>query len=766
MEEQEIHLRDYLRIIDKRRYTVFTFFLITFAVVLVGTFTATPIYVSSAKVLIEKNAPENLLGRYAYDTYDPDFLETQYQIIKSFKVAQKVVRILDLEDTYDSYFPADADQGMLTGLVDWFKGFVKTLLHATGLDKTSFFNSTEVEKEGLGDNQAYLSKADMIAAMVSGGLEVSPVGNSRVVTISFQSESPELTSLIVNSAAKAYMEEIQEIKASASGQSIKWMTEKAKEERATLAESEQALQEYSKAKNIVTIEDRVTIIPQKLADFSQQLTRAETKRKELETLLSKIRTVFAVERGDLETISVIASSPAVKSFREQIVRAEQNIIEISKKYGHKHPVMIRARSDLVVLGEKKSQEIKRVIESIKNEYELARANEENIRKMLARTKDEAIRLNEKFIQYGILKREVESNRLLYEALIRRVKEQDATEQNQTVTIWMVEEAKTPRYPAKPRKKLNILLGIIVGLFGGVGLAFFIEYLDNTIKSPDETETKLGVTVLGLIEKFEGKDGAVIEQAIHADSLSSFAEGYKAIRSAVLLSSADKPPKTILVTSMSVQEGKTITAANLAETIAQVGYKVVLVDADMRRPSINKFFSIDNYKGLSTALCGISDKDIITELPDRNLSLIPSGPIPPNPSELLSSARMADLLSSLAHFDFVIIDSPPLLTVTDGLILHKMVEGTIVVARAEKTTYEACGKGLKLLNEINPHVLGVVINALDMRKSKYYDYGYYKSSYFTDFAAEEKWKEVIDRRKGQRGRRRKDKTPGKQEVDLP
>ena len=729
VEEQEIHLRDYLRVVAKRRFTVFTVFLVVVVVTVIATFTATPIYRASTKILIERNSPDPLAGRYYYQGYDPEFLDTQNQLIKSFKVGQKVVQSLELDKNYASYFPEVANGGgLLTASVRWTKDLFRTILVVTGMGPASAENAGAAPAEAIGEGR---SEADLYAKMISSGIEVVPVGESRVVTISYASPHPVLAQRIVNSVAQAYIDELLEIRLRTSGYAIQWMTTQAEKERLKLARSEEALQDYSRSKDIVTVEDRIAILPQKLAEVGSELTKAEARRKELETLVLRIDEVVA-RGGDPETIPAIAANAPLQTLRGQVTTAEKDLIELSRKYGEKHPVMIRAVGELAVLKKNLAGEEARVIQSFKNELELAASQEQNFREQLARTKSEAIDLNEKFIQYGILKREIDSNRLLYEALIKKINEQSATEQTQTVTVWIVEEAAVPEVPAKPNKQKNLLLGVMLGLFGGIGLAFFVEYLDNTVKSPDDVEKRLGVPVLGVVELFKGdKKGIKIQEAVVTDAMSVFAESYKAIRSAVLLSAVDKPPRTVLVTSCSSQEGKTTTAANLAMTIGQIDKKVLLIDADLRRPAVNKFFDIDNFKGLSTYLCGISGEDIIVELPDRHISVIPSGPIPPNPSELLSSARLNRLLESLGdRYDMIIIDSPPLLDVSDSLILSKIVEGTIVVVRGGETIYERLARGVKSLHDINAHVLGMIINAVDLRKSYYYHYGSYYSSYYT------------------------------------
>jgi capsular exopolysaccharide synthesis family protein len=689
MDEKEIHLRDYLRIIHKRRYTVYTFFLIVFLVVLIGTLSSTPLYRASTKVLIERVEPYNLtmMSPY-YSAYDPEFYETQYQLIKSTSVAQKVVNMLSLENTYES-----------------------------------FFKDERISPAGR------KSKADVLADIISSGIVVSPVKNSKIVNISFMSTNPDFAALVANTVANAYIEEILEMRMSASRYSIEWMTKKAGQEKAKLEKSEQALQEYMRAQNIVTLQDKVALTPEKLTEINTQLIKAETRRKELESLYHAVKNLSANPR-DAETIPLVASDATIQSLRNQILKAEQNVEEFSKKYGKKHPTMIKAEEELKVLQQKRDQEIRRVIGSIKNEYELAKSNETNLQRMMAGTKAEALDLNEKFIQYGVLTREVETNRQLYDALIKRMKEQSVTEEIQTVNVWVVEKAEKPEFPIKPRKTLNILLGIIVGIFGGIGLAFFIDYLDNTIKSPEDVETRLGVPVLGVVPLLETKEEN-IEEIILKEPQSVYSESYKTIRTAVLLSSATKPPRNILLTSMGPDEGKTVTSVNLAITIARSGYSVLLVDSDLRKPRIHTIFRLNNLSGLSTYLAGAtSDIETVFKRPLSNLSVIPSGPVPPNPSELLGSGKMLELVELLSEkFDVVIWDSAPLMTVTDSLILSKIFDGVIIVIKAGKTTYEVVDMGLKLLQgrretDKKSRVFGVVINGFDIKKSDQYYYQYY------------------------------------------
>lgn len=569
-----------------------------------------------------------------------------------------------------------------------------------------------------------------MALVIRNSITVAPVANSRVVEISYMSENPGLAMKIVNSVAQAYINELLDMRMAVSNYSIKWMTKKADEQKEKLQRSEDALQRYQRQHDIVTIQDKVTVLPERLSELSTRLTTSETERKQLNDVYNQI---MQLQGGALETIPAIATNAAVDSINKQILVAEQSISELSKKFGAKHPAMINAIDELKGFKAKKAEEIQKAVQTIKNRYQLAKSNEDNLRGLLEQTKSDAANLSEKHIQLGILKREVDSNRTLYDALLSKLKEKGITEESHSVDVWVIEEAQLPEHPTKPNKKRNILLALILGLFGGVGLAFFLEYLDNTVKSPEDIEERFDLPVIGSISLFKDQTETIVSNALKS-SASMMSESFKSLRTSIFLSAAEKPPKTILVTSMSPGEGKSSICACLAASVAMAGKKTLLIDADMRRPVQHKNFNLDNVSGLSSFLAGVTTADMVQKGPVDHLDIIASGPVPPNPSELLSSERMGKMIRKLSDvYDMIIIDSPPVLSVSDPLIISKNVQGVIVVTWAGSTTYDVLDKGLKLFKEISAHLIGVVLNRFDARKSGYYyGYGdYYYSSSKTD-----------------------------------
>jgi capsular exopolysaccharide synthesis family protein len=726
MDEKEIHLRDYLRIIIKRKGSILTFFVLTMLIVMIAIFTATPLYLAGTKVMIERNTAGSLTTSSTYSPYDPEFIETQNQLIMSTAVVEKAVGNLNPDKIYDAFLKKGEEQkSYIQAMAGWIRVQYISLKALLGIE-TLFSGSDDAVEKTIPEDIPP-TKAQILADMIKGGISVTPVENSRILQIGYLSDNPALSMKVADAVAQAFIDVLVDMQMEVSGYSINWMSQKAEVQRKKLEESEQELQDYKKQQDIVTIEDKETVLPERLADLSKNMTVSETRRKELLAVYNQVKNI---KKEQLETIPAVVANVSLESINQKIIAADQKVSELSKKYGPKHPKMITAKNELDGLKNKKYSELQKVVETIRNEYLLAEENERNLRGLVDQTRFEAERFGDKSIQLGMLQRKVDTNRFLYDALVKKMKERDLTERNQAVNVWIIEKAEFPKIPAKPNKKRNILLGIVLGVFGGIGLAFFFEYLDNTVKTPEDVEEKYNIPVIGTIDLIKDNKQTVV-QTVMNDASSLIAESFKGMRTAVLLSSADDPPKILLVSSFTPGEGKSSISASLAMSLAQVGKKVLLLDADMRRPVQHKNFNIENTSGLSSFLAGVSGRnDINVENPIENLYLIPSGPIPPNPSELLSSKKLKDLLSKVSvDYDMIIIDTPPLASVTDPVILSKLVDGVILVTWAGKTTYEMLGKGLKQLREVDAPIIGVVLNRFNAKKSGYYyNYGdYYYSS---------------------------------------
>jgi len=624
-QEQEIHLRDYVRVIIKRKITVITFLAITFLTVVIATFTATPYYTASSQVLIEKNIGSNkLTGGGNYIPYDPDFQTTQFELIRSPNVARRVVKQLQLDTKYRNYFfEKSADSpSFLSTITSGVKKFLSGLLPSKSDDEKT--NLAE-ENDPLLVAAAPISDAETIASIIQGNLSINPVVNTKTVFILYSDKDPAMAKVIADAVVQAYIDETLEIKLSSSNYTLKWMTAKAEEESKKLEGSELNLQKYMRDNDLVTVEDKLAVYPQKLAEFSSQLSKAQTEQKEFEALYAQIKNL-GENYQNIETISIFSDNKILQGLREKIYLAEQNIKDLSKKFGYKHPSMVNAKAEKEMLLKEKRFEIDRIIEATKNSYNLAKSKETNLTQLLTNTKQEMLNVNERFTQYSIMKREADMNRVLYDALTSSIKEVNVTDQAQDIKIWVVKSAELPGFADKPRKKRNLALGLILGLFGGIGLAFFIEYLDNTVKNGKDIEQRFGLTVLGSIEEVRDKNSK-IETCIVDNPLSPLAESYRMIRSSLLLSTPDHPPRTLLLTSMAPKEGKTSTTYNLALILAQNEKKVLIIDCDMRRPRMHSLFAVSNSSGLSNYLAGSIEQNMLRQVEVNGLTMIPAGPPP-------------------------------------------------------------------------------------------------------------------------------------------
>ncbi|MDH3346981.1 MAG: polysaccharide biosynthesis tyrosine autokinase [Desulfobulbaceae bacterium] len=722
-QEEEINIYDYIHVLLKRRYVVVTFFIITFSVILIATLAQTPSYRASTQLLIEKNSPVNLTTQYGY-THDPFFLNTQFELIKSKNVVYRVVSNLQLDTRYRSSYLAPEGFSLLSTVKSWVITSIRFFIPK---------NKSEDDNQLMDDTEP-LTDADIIAGMIASELQVKPVRETNVINISYSHKSPSIARLVVNAIAKSYMDELLEIKMQNSSYSVKWMTAKAEEEDKKLRDAEAAMQKYTRENDLITVENKLTIIPQQLNTYSNQLSQARAKRKEIEDVYLQVEGL-GDKYNTIENLPFLSNNKDLQQIREKIFNTEQNINELSKQFGAKHPSMVKAREEITLLKNEKKTIINRFMESIKSEYELAKHNETNLEQLLDESKIQLMDMNEKLVQHNMLKREVDSNRVLYDALLTQIKETSATEQTQKVNVFIMEKAATPANPASPRKMRNIMLALVLGVFGGCGLAFLVEYLDNTISSIKDLEERFQLPVLGVVQYYNDSEIPLVE-IINQKPKHTIAENYRMIRSALMLSSPDKPPKTLLITSGLPSEGKSSTCINLAKTISLEGKSVLIIDCDLRRPSLHKHLRLKNKTGLSFYLAGMKQPDLVQNLNDSKVSVITAGPIPPNPSELLSSKRMAGLLTALSgKFDCILLDSPPILSVTDAHVLGTIVDGTVLVAYAGKTTYDGLTATLKKMEQVRMHLTGTILNAKNFKKeSGGIPYSYY-SNYYSHYYSE-------------------------------
>ena len=724
--EEEIHLRDYLRVIFKRRWLIAAVLLIVVVSVTIESFRMTPIFRATAQVMIETDNPKvvDIEEVLRVNNNDYDYYQTQYGILKSQALALKVIKFLNLKENAEF---GGSKKGFSLGAV--FHGAVGWL--------KNLFSSAEAKPDPQREED---KENNFLIGAYLGRLSVEPVRQSRLVNVSFEGKDPQMVAKIANAHAQLYIESNIERKFSASQEAVGWLNQRIKEEEKKLQLSEESLQAYREKEGLVDIDfgERQGIILQSLNDLNAALTKAQTEKIEKQQLYAELQK-FSGRPELAESLPAVVQNSLIQGLKANYIALSGEYSKLSQKYGPEHPNMVRLSSEMQGVREKIAQEVRKIAQSIETESRLASDKEKAILAAMETKKKEALDLNQKQIKYDALKRDVNTTRSLFESLLKRTKEATVTGGLNITNIVVVDPARVPEAPVKPKKAQNILLALITGLTLGIGLAFFLEYLDNTIKIPDEVERYLKIPLLGLVGTFptNSTDPKKKEIISHTDPKSSISEAYRTIRTNLLFSSPDNEKRVILVTSVFPVEGKTVLASNLAITFAKMGKNVLLIDADMRRPKIHTVFDLERSKGLSAFLAGGESTIRNTDIP--GLKIITSGTLPPNPSELLNSKKMQELIErAREQFDIIILDSPPALSVTDPAILSTLADGVVITIKASSTPRPAIKKGIQQLTEVGGKVLGCVLNDVDFEKESYYhsSYRYYHDYYYHAYGEED------------------------------
>jgi len=738
IKEQEIDIRKYYRILKKRKWIIIALFFLVVGITAVQTFSATPLYQAAAQIVIEKENPNvmSIQEVLAVDSTGTDYYQTQYQIITSRTVARKVIAKLNLQNSPEFCAAlGPREDNFVSNIKNWFAEplrFWKEKL-------LSLRNTGKPEDKDKKDEDA---DAWLVNALI-GRIKAEPVRNSRLVNVRVEAKDPALAAKIANEVVQAYIDQNLETKLTAAKDAVKWLIEQMDEERKKVEISENALLNYKETQGIITnfSNDAENITAEKLAKLNAQVVESESQRVEAET---RYRQALAAQNSPdmLDSISQVLNNPLVQDIKKMEVELYNRMSELSKKYGAKHPQITAITSELATLQERKMGEAKRVVSSLRNEYNLALAREQSLKQALNRQKTESLDMNKKAIRYGVLQRDAESSRNMYELLVKRFKEASLTEEMKTGNIRIIDRAEVPKAPVSPNKTRNILLGAVLGLMLGIGMVFALEYFDNTFKFPEEIKNHLDIPYLGPVPVFdteEGAEGAVGDLITVKDTKAMASESFRGIRTGILFSSVDTPPKVILVTSAAPSEGKTICIANLAVTMAQDGSKVIILDCDMRRPRVHHVFQLPKDKGMSGLIAGKNKlDDVIFSTGIENLDVIPSGPVPPNPAEIIGSKKMTELLEELkTRYDKILIDSPPVMAVTDSLLLAGMSDGVVLIIKTGLTARQMVKNALEQIESVKAKVLGAVLNAIKADKDSYYYYQYYYYYYGEDGARKKK-----------------------------
>ena len=742
-EEKEIHLRDYWKVIRARRWMIATFVLIAVVICAAKIFTMRSVYRGTAtiQINIENAQIVDFKEIFAVNTWAVDFYQTQYKILESRNLARRVIRSLNLSEHPD-FLPQSP-----TPFQKWRSDVIRSVV--------VFFKSFNIflSSQGGSSTRKEPSENDYETPLINNFLSrltIEPVKDSRIVKIHYSSHDPDLAAKAPNVLAASYIQLNLESRVNTTEQAKEWLSGQLEEMKAKVERSDEALREFGTKHGILSsFDDKENITVKRLNELNEALTKAESERMAKEAIYKQVKQ----GKGEVfDALPSIAENKLIQDLKASYIQLEAQYMKLSQTFMPNYPEMVRLRSQLEALQKRINLEANKSIAAMKTEYESALRREFLLRTAFEQQKEKAVEMQQSAIQYHILKREADTNKDLYKSLLQRTKEISVSAAMRSSNIQILDRAEGPAPPYNPDAGWNLVIAGLIGLFLGVSLAFFFEYLDNTVKTPEDVEQLLRLPSFGMVPEIaserrrishngNGKSNPV-EMISHEHPKSILSESYRNIRTSLLLSVSKQPPKKIVVTSPNPLEGKTTTMINTAITFSQTGARVLIIDADMRKPRIHKIFhngngggghgkngkNGKNGAGLSNFLTGHTNLwSTIHKSSLQNLYYSPSGPIPPNPSELLGSSLFKEMLHVLEErFDHILIDSPPLIGFADSVILSSVSDGVMLVVLGGKTPRDTLQRAKNILLQVDAKILGVVINRVDIQRS---DYGYYYYRYY-------------------------------------
>jgi succinoglycan biosynthesis transport protein ExoP len=719
------------RVIRKRRWTVLTAFSVLFAAVLVGSIKEKPVYQAKALIEIDKENPSvaNPQELFLLDEVSDAYLETQYKVLTSDDLAERVIHQLGL----------DRQAEFLPSTLAW--PWTMTASAAAAFPPPPPKDSAAVPD---------LSVRETVLTRFRSRLDIRPIRRSRVVEIRFDSQAPELAARTVNAVAENYIQKNLEARWDAAQKASEWLSQQLRDLKAKLENSEDDLQKYAADNGLLFLEtekgDAESIVNQSVREVQEELTRAQADRMEKESIFR------LVQSGEYGSLPGVLDNKLLQDLTFRLADLQREQAQLATTFTDNYPKVKQTQSQIAEIQSSLERERWRAAQKISNDYFAALRREKLVREAFAEKLAEANQIAEKSVQYGILSREVDTNNGLYEGLLERLKEAGVSAGLKASNIRIVDPGTVPYKPIAPNYPLNLGLAAFLGLGLGICMAFLKEHLDQTIRYSQDVFHFLGVPVLGFIPSMSARNGKKLKGITAADREfifgpansrtapgdaliedrprndlgihkgSAFSEAFRELRTSVILSASGRLANSILVTSAQPGEGKTTVAVNLAFSLAQLGQPVLLVDADMRRPSIQKYFPQKGSK-LSSYLGGQGAwQQMVYPTPISRLNVLHCGPIPENPSELLSSDRMRALIQeSMTTYRFVILDSPPLLNRADSRILGSMVGATLLVVKGGETPRQVVQYAESQARSVGANLIGVVLNNLD---SSLNDYSYY------------------------------------------
>ncbi|HYE87117.1 MAG TPA: polysaccharide biosynthesis tyrosine autokinase [Vicinamibacterales bacterium] len=707
---------DRLSVLYKYRWASITVFLLVVGWVMVDSYTKIPIYRAQARVLIEDpgidlGTPQDMMRNIPQQ--DPEtYMQTQLRIMQGRDLAQRVARRLDLSKApeFNGRGPTPTALAQTISLIKYYASWPYRMIVTSTVSLPDAPSNEPVDPANYGD--ALLAR-----------FGASTVRGSQLVDMTYESSDAEFAAQAVNAYADEYVAQNLALKVEALENSAKFLTAEVARQQKLVQQSETNLALYRERNDASGLEGGQNITGQRLNQLNDAVTRAKTERIQKESLWKQIQAAGQ----DVDTISSVVNNTFIQSLKGQIATLTQERTRVSGRYGPQHPEFIKVNSQLANVQSQLDAEIKKALVTAKNEYDAAVTNERVMTESLNEAKSAASALSRKGVDYSVMQREAETNREIYNQLLTREKEIRVLANSRTNNVRVVDRADVPGSPFTPNHRSDWMYAIAFGLVLGIGIAVGLDYMDDTVKTPEDLTRRLKLRFLGLVPSISSSQHPLISGPVPHD----FGEAYRSIRTALASQITERGPKIVLLCSSQPLEGKTTTSVNIAISLALGGARVLLIDADMRRPSVHKAMRMPNDRGLSQLLAGQARmREVVQRTHDPNLLAITAGRTPANPSELLASDRMRALISGLRSgpFDWVIIDSPPVLAVTDAVIIAPLVSAVAFVVGSEMTRWRLAERAIETMLSSNPAMLLAILNKVDFGRNKYYYSRYYGHQY--------------------------------------